>query len=499
MKKLLACLLALVIFALPALAEPRSYLDYTDDVLEDGSLIYYFMELSLKLPADWRGKVFAMAENSGVGFYQRASYDAFQADGLDGGGFLFRLGCSVNHSFDQLPSFRYLGFSEESALNYYLELPSDYRAYGNDAARAEYDAMFAQIDYVVENASFYADQAQAEPAAEPQTQDDSAAEGVTLEQARYHFEHNALPRYFYDDPANVIDVLSNNGVYRLWKAFADENGIAYPYTAEDCREVLFDADDGTAILLLTLPWPEATPLCFRIYMVYNASTGAAGYYTVEYNNLLGDAAFLCGWSAEREHTNYGDAPVLSGAVTGEEPELMDEARQVAGLAGVSTALTRAGAGGPVDPEPQDLALIECPQLGFTTMADPAYTWKYEEGTGVYIFAEAAGSIPYVIVYRTGDVIAEPLEYIREQYTPHMKQQYGDDLAAVTEYETYETGGKALPAGLYVYRLQGHLVSMLRLYEVTGTGTAVYTAKYLDDDGAATLGILDSAVRCFKDE
>ena len=208
MKKLLACLLALAIFALPALAEPRSYLDYTDDILEDGSPIYYFMELSLKLPAEWRGKVFAMAEDSGVGFYQRASYDASLADGFEGGGFLFRLGCSVNHSFDQLPSFRYLGFSEESALNYYLELPSDYRAYGGDEARAEYDAMFAQIDDVVENAAFYADQ----PEPQDQSQDDSAAQGVTLEQARYHFEHNALPRYFYDDPANVIDVLSQNGI-----------------------------------------------------------------------------------------------------------------------------------------------------------------------------------------------------------------------------------------------------------------------------------------------
>ena len=56
MKRLTALLLALLALALPALAEPMALLDYTDDILEDGSPIYYFQELSLKLPADCRGR-----------------------------------------------------------------------------------------------------------------------------------------------------------------------------------------------------------------------------------------------------------------------------------------------------------------------------------------------------------------------------------------------------------------------------------------------------------
>ena len=79
MKQLTALLLALLLLALPALAEPMSLLDYTDDILEDGSPIYYFQELSLKLPADWRGKVMAMKDEHGVGFYQIASYRKYEA------------------------------------------------------------------------------------------------------------------------------------------------------------------------------------------------------------------------------------------------------------------------------------------------------------------------------------------------------------------------------------------------------------------------------------
>ena len=44
-------------------------------------------------------------------------------------------------------------------------------------------------------------------------------EGVTLERMRYHFEHNVLPRYFYEDPANMLDVLKDEGfdVYGVGK------------------------------------------------------------------------------------------------------------------------------------------------------------------------------------------------------------------------------------------------------------------------------------------
>ena len=129
MKRIITMLIALMLIVLPSLAEPMSNLDYTDDLLPDGSPIYYFPELSLTLPADWNGRVMAMAEEGRTAFYQKVSYEKYQEEGLDGGGFLFALGASVNSSFSQLPAFEYIGFSEESAMNYYLELPTDYPAY----------------------------------------------------------------------------------------------------------------------------------------------------------------------------------------------------------------------------------------------------------------------------------------------------------------------------------------------------------------------------------
>lgn len=314
MKRMTALLLALLLLTLPALAEPSSLLDYTDDILEDGSPIYYFQELSLKLPADWRGKVMALPGEGGVSFYQIASYEKYQAEGVPGGGFLFILGASVNDSFSEMPAFRYLGFSEASAMNYYLLLPTDYPAYLEEAIQAEYDAMSAQIDEVVKNAEFY---------------------------------------------------------------------------------------------------------------------GSVG----------------------------------------------------------STVATTEG----------NLVRIACPEQGFTTMADPNYAWDYQEGTGISIYTQHEGSIPYVIVYRGEDLLGEPYEYIQEQYTPHMQQKYGDALASFEEVRSYETGGKQLPAGLYSYYVGDTLVDMIRLMDSTGTRTVSYTAKFIHGEGEATLAALDAAVRNFRAE
>ncbi len=160
MKRLLAIFIALLLPALPALAEaaPMGPFDYTDDILEDGTLVYYFQDLALRLPANWAGKVLVLQDGTGAGFYQKASYDLYQAEGVEGGGFLFSLEASVNADFaDTLPTFEYLGFSERSAMNYFLATPSDYPAWTEDeAVRAEWDAMYAQVaEFIVPNAQIY--------------------------------------------------------------------------------------------------------------------------------------------------------------------------------------------------------------------------------------------------------------------------------------------------------------------------------------------------------
>ena len=160
MTRFFAILIALMLLALPALAEtaPADPFDYVEDVLQDGTLVYSFQDLSLRLPADWGEKVLVLRDEGGVSFYQKASYEKYQEEGIEGGGFLFSLAASVNTDYrDILPSYEELGFSEPAAMHYYLVTPSDYPAWiGDEDIRAEWDGMYAQIaEYIVPNAELY--------------------------------------------------------------------------------------------------------------------------------------------------------------------------------------------------------------------------------------------------------------------------------------------------------------------------------------------------------
>lgn len=154
---------------------------------------------------------------------------------------------------------------------------------------------------------------------------------VTLEKMRYHFEHSALPRFFYEDPANMLDVLKANGIYRLWQALADENGVEYPYQESDYALAWYDLENGATELQITMPAPDANLLCYRVYMIYNPDTGAAGYFTIEYDNFMDETAFLCGWTADMTHMNYGGAEILDPSADDFQAKLDAEAQQVASL------------------------------------------------------------------------------------------------------------------------------------------------------------------------
>lgn len=156
------------------------------------------------------------------------------------------------------------------------------------------------------------------------------APAITLERMRYFFEHDVMPRYFHEDPQVMLDVLKERGIYPLWSVLADENGVEYPYQEEDFSLSWYDVN-GATVLQIGMPAPEVSPQCFRIYMVYDPATGSAGYYTIEYDNLLGETAFLCAWTADRTHMNYGGAEILDPSAEDYQAQLDAEAEQVASM------------------------------------------------------------------------------------------------------------------------------------------------------------------------
>ena len=164
MKRIIAILLVLLL-ALPCVAEQSfSPYDYVAGSAGGGRFLCYdFPDISLYLPASWEGRFTVVPDEYGVAFYHTASYEAFLEEGLENGGFLFRLCASEEEDFRDLPAYEYLGYSENAGLHFYLTLPPEYTAYQEDAVMADYNGMAEDLETIIEMAriapslSFYTD------------------------------------------------------------------------------------------------------------------------------------------------------------------------------------------------------------------------------------------------------------------------------------------------------------------------------------------------------
>ena len=161
-------------------------------------------------------------------------------------------------------------------------------------------------------------------------------------------------------------------------------------------------------------------------------------------------------------------------------------------------IVRSVNGHPLSPKASrmNLSAIDCPEQRFSFSAPSQASWKYEARDGVTVYTKNAGVIPYIMVYQSNDLIVEAYEYLEEQYTPHMQEQYGKDLKYHYVYENFLIGGKILPVGWYEYMVQGRRVVMVRVMDSTGSRTVIYTAKFILGEGAETMAALDAAVRTF---
>lgn len=154
MKKRITVLLsALISLSASACVWAGAFDEYYDYENPDGTYTYFFdqdgQDIFVTLDQEWYQNTFVKTGDSGATFYHKDSYDAYEKEGYEGGR-LFTIGASVNSSFQELPSFVYIGFDDESCMNYYAELPTDYQGYyGDESIRAEYDSLWSGVKDVV--------------------------------------------------------------------------------------------------------------------------------------------------------------------------------------------------------------------------------------------------------------------------------------------------------------------------------------------------------------
>lgn len=165
MKRFIASIIVLLL-VVTAIAEANDFspYDYVTGSAGGGRFICYdFPDISLYLPASWEGRVTVVRDEFGVAFYHTASHEKFLEEGLEDGGFLFRLCADRDEGFRDLLAYEYLGYSENAGLHFYLTLPPEYTAYQEDAIMASYNEMAEDLETITEMAriapslNFYTD------------------------------------------------------------------------------------------------------------------------------------------------------------------------------------------------------------------------------------------------------------------------------------------------------------------------------------------------------
>lgn len=153
------------------------------------------------------------------------------------------------------------------------------------------------------------------------------------------------------------------------------------------------------------------------------------------------------------------------------------------------------------PPPMEGNLYECGEQGFSFLYDQAYTVQWDGLTGVSVFIENPGEIPYVQIYRG---IGEQRDFDIKSYFPfiieELKAQYGDRVIATRIYEDFSLAGKLFEwAAAVKYRADLGVVDMLILTEVTPDSVVQYISRHYEGRGEATRQALEKVLASYRQE
>ena len=99
---------------------------------------------------------------------------------------------------------------------------------------------------------------------------------------------------------------------------------------------------------------------------------------------------------------------------------------------------------------EDWTDYTCAEESFSLRVPDGAAVTYEEGTGLMIYTEHAGKIPYAIVSRRpmNMKFTNPGGYLNNVYREHLEEKYGSDFLGMNPASMMEVGGKQLPGGIY---------------------------------------------------
>ena len=123
--------------------------------------------------------------------------------------------------------------------------------------------------------------------------------------SRYLLEHRIIPQFLYEEGIGfmVAAVSKDNVINNIFLDIMEKEEVKNPYGENPVSVEPFKIEN-ILVACFVFPEPEEEPLCYRSYAFFDTENERAAYYCVEMGEE-GGAPFLCGWSKEGTHLNYG--------------------------------------------------------------------------------------------------------------------------------------------------------------------------------------------------
>lgn len=131
---------------------------------------------------------------------------------------------------------------------------------------------------------------------------------MNLQDVLYNYEHRVLPTNFYKYKSDFIALIlkRKDVLYKVLSDIFDEEGVDNPYSEEDFNLEILRADETLLVVQITFPEPMAEPLCYCSYLFVDKELENLKFFCVEKGTGIGGSQkYICSWSAEGEHLNYG--------------------------------------------------------------------------------------------------------------------------------------------------------------------------------------------------
>ena len=178
-------------------------------------------------------------------------------------------------------------------------------------------------------AAFGEDAAATEDAVATEDAAQETGEPLSVHEVRYYFEHRLLPQLLFEDADQLLGFILENSINQLWLNFIADLDFVNPYTADDFNQSIVYQTENAVIVRADLPKPEDSPLCLRVYFYYDFNADIKAYFTVEYDNFFGESWFLCEWTQEGVHNDYGTIDTVKPADADDYAESLE--REVNGI------------------------------------------------------------------------------------------------------------------------------------------------------------------------